>query len=271
MVEELTSFWTLLFSSIIAGGLAGCAVDFALFPVDALKTRLQRGPSAKVSFENMYAGLSASMAASFPAAATFWATYNIAKFFLEASGVDLAPPVKHILSAACGSVTTSLVRNPFEVVKQQMQVGQHKSAREAPFAIIKQQGIAGLWIGVGSLICREIPFDGIQFVIYEFLKSVDYGTASTTIGMFSHFLHGAIAGGTAAFVTTPIDVAKTRMMTQYNKEKIMYTSLPQTIGLIFRSEGLTALWQGWTVRVLFTTVGGVMFFGTFEFVSPLIS
>ena len=271
MVESLDSFWTLLFSSIIAGGLAGCAVDFALFPIDSLKTRLQQGPSAKSSFANIYAGLSASMVASFPCAATFWTTYNIAKFFLASSGIDLAPPLMHILSAACGSVTTSLVRNPFEVVKQQMQVGQHESAREAPAAIIKEQGIGGLFKGVGALISREIPFDGIQFVIYEFLKNVDYGTASTTVSMFSHFLHGALAGGVAAFVTTPIDVAKTRMMTQYSKEKIMYKSLPQTIGLVARSEGPLALFQGWTVRVLFTTVGGVMFFGTFEFVSPLIS
>ena len=66
MVDSEASFWTLLFSSIIAGGLAGCAVDFALFPVDALKTRLQQGSKAKISFENIYTGLSASMAASFP-------------------------------------------------------------------------------------------------------------------------------------------------------------------------------------------------------------
>ena len=40
-------------------------------------------------------------------------------------------------------------------------MGQHKSAREAPAAIIKEQGIGGLFKGVGALISREIPFDGI--------------------------------------------------------------------------------------------------------------
>jgi hypothetical protein len=35
--EELI---TILYSSVIAGGLAGCAVDFALFPLDSIKTRI---------------------------------------------------------------------------------------------------------------------------------------------------------------------------------------------------------------------------------------
>jgi solute carrier family 25 S-adenosylmethionine transporter 26 len=60
-------FFTLLYSSVIAGGLAGCAVDFALFPLDSLKTRIQHGgKGATLSFTNIYAGLSTSMLASFP-------------------------------------------------------------------------------------------------------------------------------------------------------------------------------------------------------------
>ena len=74
----------------------------------------------KVSLKNPYAGLASTMAASFPCAATFWTTYTFAKRGIDSSNVNLSPPVKHILAAACGSVTTSMVRNPFEVVKQQM-------------------------------------------------------------------------------------------------------------------------------------------------------
>jgi hypothetical protein len=61
------------------------------------------------------------------------------------------------------------------------------------------------------------------------------------------------------------------MMTQYNKEKLVYKSLLQSITLIFRTEGLFGLWTGWKTRVLFTTVGGMMFFGTFEIVSPILT
>lgn len=152
------------------------------------------------------------MAASFPCAATFWTTYTFAKRGIDNTGYNISAPVKHILAAACGSVTTSMVRNPFEVVKQQMQTGQHKSTIDAPLHIIKKQGIGGLFIGLSTLISREIPFDATQFLLYEWLKGADYNP-EVKRSQWRNMLNGAIAGGVSAFITTPIDVAKTRLMT----------------------------------------------------------
>jgi solute carrier family 25 S-adenosylmethionine transporter 26 len=129
--------------------------------------------------------------------------------------------------------------------------------------------MGGLFIGVGTLISREIPFDTTQFLIYEFLKHKDYGKKEDT-SMVQHMIHGAIAGGIAAYITTPIDVAKTRMMTQYSSDKLKYRSMPQTLSKIYNNEGFSALWTGWKTRVMFTTVGGMMFFGTFELISPIL-
>ena len=81
-------------------------------------------------------------------------------------------------------------------------------------------------------------------------------------------LNGAMAGGFSAFVTTPIDVSKTRIMTDAGKG--VYKTFWQTIGLIVKNEGILALWGGWHVRVLFTTVGGTVFFGTFEGVMKIM-
>jgi solute carrier family 25 S-adenosylmethionine transporter 26 len=109
---------------MIAGGIAGSTVDFLLFPLDSIKTRIQHaGVHAKLSLQRPYAGLSSAIIASFPCAATFWGTYSLSKHLFELSGFEPVPAVKHVISAACGSVATCLVRNPFEVVKQQMQVG----------------------------------------------------------------------------------------------------------------------------------------------------
>ena len=49
--------------------------------------------------------------------------------------------------------------------------------------------------------------------MYEYLKFIVWPYALFE----SHLVHGAIAGAIASFLTTPIDVAKTRLMTQYGE------------------------------------------------------
>ena len=121
-------------------------------------------------------------------------------------------------------------------------------------------------MGLSTLIIREIPFNSVQFLIYEWLKGTDYNNHSKR-SKWQNMLNGAIAGGVSAFITTPFDVAKTRLMTQYSKDELQYKSLIQTINLIRQSEGMMKLLSGWKLRVLYNSVGGMIFFGTYEFFS----
>ena len=75
-----------------------------------------------------------------------------------------------MLAAATGEVSQALVRNPFEVVKQNLQVGHYKTTWECAKDIFKHKSIAGFYSGYFSFIMREIPFSSIQFPFYEVLK-----------------------------------------------------------------------------------------------------
>lgn len=66
----------------------------------------------------------------------------------------------------------------------------------------------GFYAGFTTIILREIPFSAIQFPIYENMK-IMIGND----GFVDHAVNGAIAGGTAAFLTTPCDVVKSKLMT----------------------------------------------------------
>lgn len=246
---------TLFLRSLLAGGLTGCVVDAALFPLDTAKTRLQARRGLWQG--RMYAGLQSELLASFPCAATFWATYNTAKWVLadRLSGASL-----HLSSACLGSVVMSLVRAPFEVIKQQLQVGQHHTTSSALFSILTRKGFLGLFAGLDSLIFRDLPFDAIQFLIYEHLRSENSN-------FISHLIHGAVAGGCAALLTCPVDVAKTRLMTQTQVE---YSGVVQAVVRIYEAEGVTGLWRGCGVRLLYTSLGGLLMFGTFEVLTPLL-
>jgi solute carrier family 25 S-adenosylmethionine transporter 26 len=129
-----------------AGGCAGVVVDLVLFPLDTLKTRLQaRGAlAAPVSAAAFYRGLASAMAGSFPAAATFWTAYEFARARADAAGAGAAAPA---LGAAAADVAVCAVRNPFEVVKQQLQSGMHADTRGAVRTILRTAGARGFYAG----------------------------------------------------------------------------------------------------------------------------
>lgn len=68
---------------MISGGLAGMSVDIGLFPIDTLKSRIQHGGKSQASKTNVYSGLAASAAGSFPSAAAFFLAYDYASFALK--------------------------------------------------------------------------------------------------------------------------------------------------------------------------------------------
>eukprot|EP00753_Platysulcus_tardus_P009040 PLAT1777.3.p2 GENE.PLAT1777.3~~PLAT1777.3.p2 ORF type:complete len:281 (-),score=144.15 PLAT1777.3:71-913(-) len=257
-------------ANFIAGGAAGASVDFVLFPLDTIKTRLQaRGASVKPS-GSFYKGLASAMAGSFPAAATFWWSYETSKAMLTEALGDSHPallPVTHMASATVAEVATCLVRNPFEVVKQQMQVGMHGSGTMAAVrTIMAKEGISGLYAGYMTTIAREIPFDMLQFTLYEAFKArMIESKGGEDLVLWENSMVGSLAGGISAAVTTPLDVVKTRLMTQGGlPEAERYAGFRDAMRRIAAEEGVATLFSGITPRVMWISLGGAIFFGVFE-------
>jgi len=77
---------------------------------------------------------------------------------------------------------------------------------------------------------------------------------------------GAAAGATTGLLTTPLDVAKTRLMTQGagGGGAVKYKGAIDCLARVAREEGAGALFRGWEPRVLWIGVGGSIFFGALE-------
>ena len=103
---------------------------------------------------------------------------------------------------------------------------------------------------------REIPFALIQYPLFEYFKSKGAGN---NLGIV--MLAGGLAGGTSAFLTTPIDVIKTRVMTSQERDVNIVRTV---IYRLWEEKGVKGFFAGFHVRTLYITVGGVMFFGTNE-------
>ena len=165
--------------AVLSGGIAGTSIDFVLFPLDSIKTRLQASSKSAdflkdAASVSKFRGVASAMAASFPCAAMFWLSYEYSKYFLRNNPLTnscLNIHVQHIIASSMAETCQALVRCPFEVVKQNMQIGQYSSVANALSEIYQTKGIRrGLYAGFGSFIMRDIPFSAIQFPLYELLK-----------------------------------------------------------------------------------------------------
>ena len=102
------------------------------------------------------------MAASFPCAAAFWLSYEYSKFLLKRhtdSFINIH--IQHVFASAAAETCQALVRCPFEVVKQNMQIGRYSTTREAVRDIYASKGMKGFYSGIQSFLMRDIPFSMI--------------------------------------------------------------------------------------------------------------
>jgi solute carrier family 25 S-adenosylmethionine transporter 26 len=197
-----------------SGAIAGLTVDCSLYPLDTIKTRLQKArdhtaPQTRVSlrqtFRGIYAGLPSVLFGSAPSAASFFIVYDGVKRSLlppQSPGTKPTPQSRthiiftHSLASSLGEIAACAVRVPTEVIKQRAQAGlfggssllalkdilslRHAapaspSTSSAPAAKRGYgQVLRELYRGAGITIAREIPFTVLQFTMWESMKEA-YG------------------------------------------------------------------------------------------------
>eukprot|EP00548_Thalassiothrix_antarctica_P005715 CAMPEP_0194141656 /NCGR_PEP_ID=MMETSP0152-20130528/11055_1 /TAXON_ID=1049557 /ORGANISM="Thalassiothrix antarctica, Strain L6-D1" /LENGTH=272 /DNA_ID=CAMNT_0038840353 /DNA_START=60 /DNA_END=878 /DNA_ORIENTATION=+ len=265
---------------MISGGLAGTSVDVALFPIDTIKTRLQspQGFLAAGGFRGIYQGLGAAAVGSAPGAALFFSVYEHLKprvLRIQQSIGFGNESTSHMISACCGETAACLVRVPTEVVKGRMQTATDAAKKMGLVDTIKlvlneKHGTSsfnftgGLYRGYGITLMREIPFALIQFPLYEKFKILVGDWQQYPSTPVQGAACGSVSGGIAAAITTPLDVLKTRLMLGVDKSGIPYKNAIDVFQRTVSEEGMSALLHGIQPRVMWISIGGFVFFGTYE-------
>jgi solute carrier family 25 S-adenosylmethionine transporter 26 len=169
-----------------------------------------------------------------------------------------------MISAIIGESSQVLVRNPLELIKQNMQLGRYNSVKEGLRSIYEINGFKGLYRGYLITVSREIPFGLLQYPLYEYFKKRRKRSFKIQENYSMHYaICGAQAGCISAFLTTPLDVVKTRIMTQNRNQFDIKDTIPM-FKRIYQSEGLIPFFSGVHIRVLYITIGGMIFFGSNE-------
>ncbi|XP_029456908.1 S-adenosylmethionine mitochondrial carrier protein isoform X3 [Rhinatrema bivittatum] len=245
--------------SLLAGGTAGVCVDLVLFPLDTIKTRLQspQGFSKTGGFRGIYAGVPSTAVGSFPNAAAFFVTYEYVKSMLTFSSSSYLSPVTHMCAASLGEIVACLIRVPSEVIKQRAQVSPSCSTYQMLANTLHQEGIWGLYRGYKSTVLREF-FQWSASTYDSFLS----GTVSSV---------GVLKGGFAAAVTTPLDVAKTRIMLAKKGSSTASGNVLFALHHVWKMQGISGLFSGIVPRITAISLGGFIFLGAYDKVRSLLT
>uniref|UniRef100_A0A8R1HPE4 S-adenosylmethionine mitochondrial carrier protein n=1 Tax=Caenorhabditis japonica TaxID=281687 RepID=A0A8R1HPE4_CAEJA len=248
---------------LVCGATAGLAVDIGLYPLDTIKSRMQskQGFIAAGGFKDIYRGMSSVLVGSAPGAAIFFLTYKYINSQIKQK-VRKNDALIDAVSASLAEIAACAVRVPTELCKQRAQVKANTRLSQICKEIMDSKGLRGFYQGYGSTVAREIPFSIIQFPIWEALKrTVAERKESGKCSPLEGAACGSVAGCIAAGLTTPLDVAKTRIMLTKSGPA---PGILSTLKEVYTTGGMSGLYSGIVPRVMWISGGGFVFFGAYE-------
>lgn len=148
------------------------------------------------------------------------------------------------------SAITSVV-SPLELVRTNLQStpispnNPHtlRSVLTSIRGLVQERGMLSLWRGLGPTLWRDVPFSGVYWASYEAWKKTlaRHGREGAMVAFFC----GAVSGTSAALLTSPFDVLKTRQQSLLMSSTIgrATSSIPMLLKIV-RTEGYSALFAG---------------------------
>ncbi|KAI9175752.1 Fe(2+) transporter [Blastocladiella emersonii ATCC 22665] len=275
---------------MVAGALAGITEHTVMYPVDAVKTRLQilsptpqalysgtMNAFAKISSTEgvraLWRGVSSVVVGAGPAHALYFATYEHFKAWaMEISHAEDERNIHPAWAGAAGATATVVqdaIMNPFDVIKQRMQTfsgHQYTSLVHCARSVLANEGFRAFYVSYPTTLSMSIPFQSIHFAVYEAASAAL--NPSRHYDPKSHIVAGAAAGALASLVTTPLDVAKTLLQTKGEVSDPAIRNargMRDALRLVWAREGARGFAKGWAPRVLSHMPATAVCWTTYEY------
>jgi solute carrier family 25 uncoupling protein 8/9 len=161
---------------------------------------------------------------------------------------DIPMHIKIAAGLTTGALAISIA-SPTDLVKVRMQAEgklpegvkrKYPSALSAYSIIAKEEGIAGLWTGLGPNIARNAIINAVELASYDEVKGALL-KAGMVDGVPCHIASGLGAGFFAVIFGSPVDVVKSRVM---GDRAGVYKGVVDCFVKTFRNDGIMAFYKG---------------------------
>jgi solute carrier family 25 iron transporter 28/37 len=300
--EELPEGFSLA-ANLVAGGMAGIMEHCIMYPIDMIKTRMQvlvtpgatasiyTGISQAISrvistegIQTLWRGVNSVAFGAGPAHAIYFAVYEKMKKVLinerprnvneDSEMIMEYHLLASALSGTAATIASDAIMNPFDVIKQRLQVfgSTYKGMIDCAKTLFYAEGISAFYVSYPTTLIMNIPFHSIHFSAYEYLRKVLNPT--DIYDPKTHIMAGALAGGIAAAFTTPLDVAKTLLQTRGTSKDLVIRNCNGVAGalkIIYLRKGFLGFFQGIRPRVLTHMPSTAICWTTYEYFKWILS
>uniref|UniRef100_A0A2K6CVD5 Mitochondrial glutamate carrier 2 n=1 Tax=Macaca nemestrina TaxID=9545 RepID=A0A2K6CVD5_MACNE len=297
-------------AKLINGGVAGLVGVTCVFPIDLAKTRLQNQHGKAMYKGMIDCLMKTARAEGFfgmyrggllrpPGRLGSRCERQLRLKEPDACSHRMQRNLKMEMLAGCGAgMCQVVVTSPMEMLKIQLQDAgrlavHHQGSASAPSAsrsyttgsasthkrpsatliareLLRTQGLAGLYKGLGATLLRDIPFSIIYFPLFANLNHLGFNELAGKASFAHSFVSGCVAGSVAAVAVTPLDVLKTRIQTlKKGLGEDVYSGITDCARKLWIQEGPSAFMKGAGCRALviaplFGIAQGVYFIGIGE-------
>ena len=248
---------------LIVGGIAGIVGTSIVYPLDMVKTRLQRQTTGPMKYKGpwdcfkticreegpsgLYRGILANLIGVTPEKAIKLAVNDFVREQTADENGDVAW-YNGILAGASAGFCQVIATNPMEITKIRMQVQATlpKEQRTGLWAVCKDLGLKGMYKGSTITLLRDVPYSMIFFPLNATIQNW-YMDEHGNIPLGGLLVAGMVAGCFASGLMTPMDVIKTRV--QAEKGAKLEVKFSQMFVKIFKTEGIRGLYKGAVPRM----------------------
>lgn len=245
------------YSDALAGGLAGAFTEIIFYAIDSAKVQSQAGEKLTVS--RLYRGaIPIAFSGSFPSIGVFFGVFNPAKEYLCGQNKYSGSGV--LTASVIAAIPSSLAGVPADVLKKRLVLGMEQSIREACLAVLKKDGISGLFLGWRTNMIKDIPFAGLKLSLYEgisdfYLKSFRPQENSRSLKPLEAAGVGLVSGTMTSVLTCPIDCVNTRIKSGELADFGVIAAHRE----IVKRNGVRALFRGLLPRTVVLSLGSTVF------------
>ncbi|KAI7856195.1 mitochondrial carrier domain-containing protein [Circinella umbellata] len=278
-----------LYKYHLAAGAMGLSLSYSIMhPLDTIKTRIQADVSSnpwrriftRETARSLGKGFFVSALGAAGQGGARFSTYEFCKSQLMPNDKRWSIPTT-ALSAVIGDLASSVIKVPREVITTKLQTDHYAGLSTASYVVrqtLLEEGPRGLFKGFWAIAARDSPFMVILLVSYENFKAfhrrsvyrdwIEQAKHHKTIVASAAFeeqvgiptlqtiVYGGISGFMAGYFTTPMDVIRTRMITERR-----HLGTPASAGRVTVMDMTKRMWaqaQGRPVKVYREFFAGAM-------------